>query len=235
MSARLPLARRSAWRVFRAPAHGRRHGADHLRPLVGFLHRPNREKTSQPVLSRFERTVLRHGGMQSRLQVLPELGHLQVARDGYADGSGVATRHRRSGAARGMPERRIYLQRPGDLRRVCNGHRGRLSGAGDQIGCRHRGLHGRGSATRLLRQDGCRECGPQRLHRRVLREAVRRALTAGARYAGLFAPCNRCLDRDHDPADPGQERLRRGNRSAVEVDDARARIRCAAAFHGVSP
>ena len=36
--------------------------------------------------------VVRDGGLQSRVQVLPELGHLEVARDGHADGFGVARR-----------------------------------------------------------------------------------------------------------------------------------------------
>ena len=38
--------------VLRAPARRRRDGAHHLRPLVGLLHRPDREEAAQPLLSR---------------------------------------------------------------------------------------------------------------------------------------------------------------------------------------
>ena len=44
--------------------------------------------------------LVRHRRLQPRLQVLPELGHLEVARDGHADGRGVARGDRRRRAAR---------------------------------------------------------------------------------------------------------------------------------------
>ena len=48
--------------------------------FLGFLRRPDREKTAQPFLSGQQRVLVRHRGLQPRLQILPELGHLQIAR-----------------------------------------------------------------------------------------------------------------------------------------------------------
>ena len=55
LPARLPAARRAARRLLRAPARGRRDGAHDLRPLVGLLHRSDREEAAQPLLSRARR------------------------------------------------------------------------------------------------------------------------------------------------------------------------------------
>ena len=149
-------------------------------------------------------------GLQPRVQVLPELGHLEVARDGHADGRGVAGGDRRDGGGDRLQERRVHLQRSGHLRRVRDGHRGCLPRAGRQDRRRDGGLHRRRRAARVLREDGRRQRRPQGLHRRVLREALRRAPAAGARHARLPEARDRRLVRDHDAADPGQERLRRG-------------------------
>ena len=58
--------------------------------------------------------VVRHRRMQSGLQVLPELGHQQVARDGHArrisaTPETIATRR----CSSRLQERRVHLQRPG--------------------------------------------------------------------------------------------------------------------------
>ena len=201
----------------------RRDGADDLRPLVGLLHRPDREEAAQPFLSRFLGVLVRDGRLQPRLQVLPELGHLEVARDGHADGRGVAGSDRRDGGENGLPQRGLHLQRPGHLRRVRDGRRRRLPRAGDQDGGGDGRLHRRRRAARVLREDGRRQRRPQGLHRRVLREALRRASAAGARHARLSEARDRRLVRDHDAADPGQERLRRRDRRDVRVDLPRAR------------
>ena len=132
-----------------------------------------------------------------------------------------------------LQERRLHLQRSGHLRRVCDGHRGRLPCARDQDGCRHRRLHRRRRAPRVLREDGRRQRRPQGLHRRVLREALRRASAAGARHARLSETRDRRLVRDHDAADPGQERLRGRARGHVRLDRARAGHRGADPFHRV--
>jgi hypothetical protein len=54
----------------------------YLRTGVRLLHRSNREETAEPLLSRHERLVFRDGGLQPRLPLLPELGHLKSAGDG---------------------------------------------------------------------------------------------------------------------------------------------------------
>jgi AmmeMemoRadiSam system protein B len=92
--ARLPLHEGQRGACFVRMRERRRHGADHLRALVGLLRRPDREEAAEPVLPRLQRAVVRHRRLQPRLQVLPELGHQQVARHGPADGPGVARRDR---------------------------------------------------------------------------------------------------------------------------------------------
>ena len=93
VSARLPAARRAARRLLRAPAQERCDGVDDVRALVRILHRSDRKEAAQSFLSRIEGAVVRNRRLQSRLQVLPELGHFEVARDGYAAGRGVAGGH----------------------------------------------------------------------------------------------------------------------------------------------
>ena len=74
---------------------GRPGRPDDLRPLQRLLRRPDREEAAQPLPARHAGPVLRHGGLQPGLQVLPELGHLQVARDGHPGRRRLARRHRR--------------------------------------------------------------------------------------------------------------------------------------------
>src|SRR5947209_6836908 len=81
----------------------------HLKQKAGIPQRPGGKETAQPFLPGNEHPVLRYRGLQSRLQVLPELGHLQVARHRHA------RRQRESRAARalraraGLQERRLHL------------------------------------------------------------------------------------------------------------------------------
>ena len=73
----------------------------------GFCIDPIEKKPLNHFYPGLERAVVRHRRLQPRLQVLPELGHLEVARDGPADGRGVARGDRRGGreraAARASP------------------------------------------------------------------------------------------------------------------------------------
>ena len=62
------------------------------------------------------------------------------------------------------------------------------------------GYIGTRGAARVLRQDGRRQRRPQGLHRRVLRQALRRAPAAGARHARLSQARDRRLVRDHHAA-----------------------------------
>ena len=65
--------------------------ADDLRPLQRLLHRPDREEAAEPLPARHARALVRHGRLQPGLQVLPELGHQQVAEiDTLADSASPA-------------------------------------------------------------------------------------------------------------------------------------------------
>ncbi len=57
--------------------------------------------------------LVRHRGLQPRLPVLPELGHLEVQGDGHARRRGVAGGDRPGRRGPRLPQRRLHLQRPG--------------------------------------------------------------------------------------------------------------------------
>ena len=105
LPARLPVARRPARCLLRPPDGQWRHATDDLRPLVRLLHRPDREKAAQPLLPRQQHPLLRHRRLQPRLQVLPELGHLQVEGHGSTDGRSQPAddRRRRQALRRRQP------------------------------------------------------------------------------------------------------------------------------------
>ena len=79
LPARLHAARRPARPVLRARGARRRDRAHELRALERLLHRPHREEAAQPLSAGHARALVRHGRLQPRLPVLPELGHQQVA------------------------------------------------------------------------------------------------------------------------------------------------------------
>ena len=87
--------------------------------------------------------------------------------------TGCRTRPRREAIAAGRGAARLqvgglHLQRPGDLRRVRHGHRRCLPRHGRADRRRHRGLHPRRAAARVLRQDGRGQRRPEGLHRGLL-------------------------------------------------------------------
>ena len=102
------------------------------------------------------------------LQVLPELGHQQVAGDREAVRRGVARADRPRGQVARLPERGLHVQRPDDLPRVRDRRREGLPRARHPDGGRHRRLHLRGAAQGPLRAHRRRERGPEGLHREVL-------------------------------------------------------------------
>ena len=190
--------------------------ADHLRALERLLRRPDREEAAQPLPSRHAGAVLRHRRLQPGLQVLPELGHLASR----ARSTPWPTRPRperspaRPRAAR-LPQRRLHLQRPGDLPRVrrstwraaC-----RERGHPDRGGDRRRDL--RRAAARVLRATwtpptSTSRRSPSDFYRKVCGGAARSRCSTRCVY---LQARDRRLVRDHDPADPGRERLRRGAR-----------------------
>ncbi len=166
--ARVQAERRAARVLLRAHEPGRPDGADHLRPLVRLLHRSDREEAAQPLLSRHVGAVVRHRRLQPRLQVLPELGHLQGARVGSPRRPGRTGRHRRRRGAGRLQERRLHLQRPGHLGRVRHRRGPRVPRARHQDRRRHRRLHHARGARRLLRPHGRGQRRPQGVHRGLL-------------------------------------------------------------------
>ena len=75
-----------------------RMAADDLRAQQRLLRGSHREETVEPFLSGDQRAFLRHGGLQSGLPVLPELGHQQGA--GVRQAGGEASPEAIAAAAR---------------------------------------------------------------------------------------------------------------------------------------
>ena len=99
-----------------------------------------------------------------------------------------------------LPQRRLHLQRPGDLPGVRD-RRGRsLPRARHQDGGGDGRVHLRRAARRVLPAHGRRQRRPEGLHRGLLPEALHRAPAAGSGYARLPEEGNRRLVRDHHPA-----------------------------------
>ena len=179
----LPAARRPAGPVLRARAPGRAAGADHLRPLVRLLHRPDREEAAQPLPARHAGAVVRHGRLQPDLQVLPELGHLQGARVRPPAGPSRARGDRRGGARRRLPLGRLHLQRPGDLPRV----RRRRGAACRAARRQERRGHGR------LRLPGAR--APSSSRRWTPPMSISRRSPRASTGSSARARCSRCSTR----------------------------------------
>ena len=93
----------------------------------GFCVDPIEKKPLNHFLPGIVGALLRHRRLQPGLQVLPELGHLQVARDRHAGRSRPRpTRSPPPPRQERLRERGLHLQRPGDLRRVRDGRGRRL-------------------------------------------------------------------------------------------------------------
>ena len=221
--------------LLRPPEPRRRDGADDLRAEHRVLHRPDREEAAEPFLSRHERPVVRHGRLQPRLQVLPELGHLEVARGRAAERGRDARGDRRGRAEARLPERRLHLQRPGHLGRVRDRDGPGLPRGGDQDGRRHGGLHHARGAGTVLRGDGRGQRRPQGVHRGVLPAHHLLAPAAGARHARVAQEGDGRLVRDHQPGDPAGQRRDGRHPPDVRLDPRALRRRGAAALHGVPP
>ena len=89
-------------------------GPDDLRQEHRLLHRPDREEAAGPLLSRHQRPVVRHRRLQPRLQVLPELVDLQVARRSRrCPSTPRPSRSPIGGRVARLQERGVHLQRPG--------------------------------------------------------------------------------------------------------------------------
>ena len=136
---------------------------------TGFCIDPIEKKPLNHFYPGHQRAVVRHGRLQPGLQVLPELGHLQVARG------------RRGSASRPTPETIAEAAAQLGCRSVAFTYNDPVIWAEYAIdtarACRERGvqdggrdgrLHHAGSAGRLLRRDGRRQRRPEGVHRGVL-------------------------------------------------------------------
>jgi len=154
--------------VLRSRARERRDRAHDVRSFERVLRRSDREEAAQSLPARHARSVVRDRGLQPHVQILPELGHLQVARERHAGRCSLASGRRgRRGAAR-VPQRRVHVQRPGHLPRVRHRRGERVPRTRDQERRRHRGLRLQGASRGVLRAHGCGERRPQGVHRALL-------------------------------------------------------------------
>ena len=202
---------------------------------TGFCIDPIEKKPLNHFYPGHERPVVRHRRLQPRLQVLPELGHLEVARGRAAERDRHARGDRRGRAAARLPERRLHLQRPGHLGRVRDRDGPGLPRGGDQDGRRHGGLHHARGARAVLRGDGRGQRRPQGVHRGVLPPRHLFAPPAGARHARLAQARDRRLVRDHQPGHPAGQRLDGRDPPDVRLDPRALRRRGAGPLHGVPP
>ena len=86
-----------------------------LRSLERVLRGPRGEEAAQPLPARQRCAVVRHRRLQPGLQVLPELGHLQVAGDRHSGRLRDTTYPRPHGRVSRLPQRGVHLRRPSDL------------------------------------------------------------------------------------------------------------------------
>ena len=183
LSACVQVARGPAWPLLRARPARRRGRAPDVRPLERLLRRPDREEATEPFPARQRRLLLRHRRLQPRLPLLPELGHLEVSGDGHAGGRGFARGDRSSCGEARLRERRVHLQRSGDLPRIRRRRRRRLPGARHQDGGGDRRLRLSRAVRRVLCAHGRGEHRPEGFQRRLLPPRLCREPPAGARHA----------------------------------------------------
>jgi hypothetical protein len=124
VSASVPVARGSA-RALLCSRAGRRPDRAHvLWPVKWVLRRSGGEEAAESLSAGHAGAVLRNRRVQSRLQVLPELGHLQLPGDRHARRCCVPGGSRLRRESTRLPKCRVHLQRPDDIRGVRHG-RGR--------------------------------------------------------------------------------------------------------------
>ena len=202
----------------------RRDGAHDLRPLLGLLRRPDREEAAEPFLSRHERALVRHRGLQPGVQVLPELGHLEVAARWTGCRIEAAPRRIAEAArAAGLQavaftynDPVIFAEYAMDTADAC--HALGLHTVAVTAGYMHAA-----AAPRVLRQDGRRQRRPEGLHRGVLLQQT--AADASQPVLDTLQYLRHetgVLVRDHDAADPRarttptrkSKRVRAGSRAS---------------------
>ena len=136
----LQAARGAARPVLRSGPHRRSDRAHQLRPVQRVLRGSGGEEAAEPLPARLGGAVVRHRGLQPGLQVLPELGHLQIARDRHPFRTGDSRGPGPGGRRNRLPQRRFHLQRPDHLLGVRRRRRRCLPRAGHQGDLGDRGL-----------------------------------------------------------------------------------------------
>ena len=185
LPAPLRPARGAARALLRARAKPKRDRAIYVWPFERLLRGPDREEAAQPFPARHAGAVVRHGRLQPCLQVLPELGHEQVARNGHARRLRFPRRACVGGARPRLRQRRLHVQRSDRVHGVRDRRRAGLSRSGREDRRGDRRLHVSGASRRFLSVDRRRQRGPEGIHRALLSQGLRIGARAGARYAPL--------------------------------------------------
>jgi hypothetical protein len=231
----LPAARGSARLLLRAQGRRRRAGSRHLWPLLGLLRRPHREEAAEPCAAGLAHALLRHGGLQPRLQVLPEPRHLEVPRRRPPRPPRRPGGHRAGRAGGRLPLDILHLQRPRHLPGVCGGRRRRRPRPWPAQRRRDRGLYRARAPRRVLRRHGRRQYRPQGLRRRLLPAADGRLPRARSGDHRIRRPRDSLLGGADLPADSRPQRWRRGDRRHGALDRGEGGPRHAAPPHRLPP
>ena len=152
-------------------------------------------------------------GVQPGLQVLPELGYLQVSRDGPPHGRRRPRRHRPCRGGTRVSQCRLHLQRPRHLHRVCRRRRRRLPRARPAVNVAVTAGYVQGAA----RRDFFAAMDAANVDLKGFTEDFYARVT-GARLRVVQTPSStrprhRRVDRDHDPPYPRRQRHRRRTRA----------------------
>ena len=150
LSARLQARPWPARPLLRPPERRRPYGADDRRLVVGLLRRPDRKEAAQSLPAGVGGAVVRHGGLQPRLRLLPEPRDLQEPRSRYQRAARFAGGDRPRGERARLRFGRLHLQRPRHLLRIRDRRRRSLPGARDQDGRGDGGIDQAGAAGRVL-------------------------------------------------------------------------------------
>ena len=208
----------------------------YVRSLQRLLRRPDRKEAAQPFLAGYAGTVVRHGRLQPGLQILPELGHQQVAARSTRSADPATPDRSPAAAAERLGCRSVaftyndpmmFMEYAIDVAQ-CMPRTGHQDRRGD------RGLNVPGAA----RANSMHTWTPPTSTSKAFTERFYQKL-CGAHLGAVLETLaylkheTRGLVRDHDAVDPRRKRLGRRDRRDDEVDRREARAGRAAALLGV--
>ena len=232
--ARLQAARRSARPLLRARPRGRRGRAHDVRPLERLLRRPDREEAAEPLPPRVVGPLVRHGGLQPRVPVLSELGHLEVEGDRHA-----RRRRRRRRRSRAPPRSSAAAA---SRSRTTTPSSSSSTRSTSRTRARARGIHAVAVTAgyvcpepraRVLRAHRRGQRRPQGFTEDFYHHVCGGQLGRSARHARVPRARDRRVGRDHEPAHPGPQRLRRRARRHDRLGRRAPRSRRPDALHRV--